>query len=468
MGLTKVSHTMITGTTVSASDFGAVNDTTYTLIPGENGGGIVSGGTDSTTAIQNAINAVSATGGGSVIIDGAFTITSTLTVGDNVTLLGTSSARGKAFTGTGPEIPAGLYISTDITMVQLNGTGLIKNLLLCGSGNYETGASRPDVIGTGVIPGTGGGGKSLENITFWNLRNGFFVDDSTVIVVVDFFNLTARYCDHVVEINPAATAANLLNFYGASFVQCDYGLINGGSISGEQTGFGFFGCHFEWMVRAIQGEFKNLVLYSCWFERISDVGFPVNRSNNDRVTLEPLAGSSYWSGSGNSFTSSANGILNVNGSSIVVEGYFTGTNDIRRVNFGSAGTTITDNSDDTTFFAQDKNQVHQNMWLGNPRFKTTDLIIDGILNPGVSDFYITSAINTPQVGSIGATSAGSTKGTLVTFVNNSGASFDFIDDYSGASAADRFQLVAGNLTLATSKCATFIYSGGRWLLFSTT
>lgn len=465
MPLTKVTYSMIDGPTFSASDFGAVNDAAWTLIDTSSGGN-VTGGTNNTAAIQAAIDAAHAAGGGIVLIDGAYRITSMLTVKDNVVLQGTASKIPDAIaTGSGSGIPAGIYTSNDITMVFLEGTGLLHNLMLCGSGNLNNGSPTPGTVGTGVRFANNSGSKAIHNLTLYNLKRGLYVDN-IVFVVYDFYNLKGRFCYNVVETAANTTAFNLVNFFGGTALICDNVLYNPGSITGEQVGINFYGFHFEWLVRAVKGEFDNVTFNNCWFERISYPGLPQSRSNDDSVPLEPLAGSFGWSGTGNTIPSSANGNLSVAGTAIAVQSFFTGTGDSRIVNYGLSGATTTDNSEDSIYFALNKNKVFTNMWMSAQRLSTSDLSIDGSISAICANYYITTAINTPQV--IGISAATATKGSLATFINNSGSSVVFVDASGSTSAANRFQLSGGNFTLATSKVATFVYTGGRWLLHSAT
>jgi hypothetical protein len=467
MSLTKVTYSMIDGPIYSAKDFGAVNDAAWTLINAASGG-TVTGGTDSTAAIQSAIDAAYATGGGIVLIDGAYRINSTLTVKNNVTLRSSSANIPDAIaSGSGSSLPAGLYTSNNITLILLEGTGLLDNLLLCGSGNLNNGSVTPGTVGTGVEFASGSGGKAIANLTLYNLKRGLYIGN-IVFVVYDFINIKARFCFNMVETAASTTAFNVVNFFGGGALICDNVLYNPGSITGEQVGINFYGFHFEWLVRAVKGEFDNVNFSGCWFERISTTGLDQSRSNNDNVPLEPLAGSFWWGGNGNTATSTANNNLSVAGTSINVESYFTGTGDIRIINYGLSGSTITDNSNNTVFFAQSKNQVFTNMWLKNPRINFSNLEIDGDLSVGVDDFRITSAINTPRMLSVNAIAAGLELGTIITFYNKSGASVVFVDSSGAVSAGNRFELPSGDFTLATLKTARFLYSGSRWNLMTTT
>lgn len=465
MALTKVTYSMIDGPIYSAKDYGAVNDAAWTLINSDSGGN-VTGGTDSTAAIQAAIDAAFNNGGGIVQIDGAYRITSTLTVKDNVVLQGTSGKIPDAIaTGSGSQIPAGLYTSNDITMVLLNNTGVLNNLLLCGSGNLNNNNPVPGTIGTGVEFSNNSGGKGISNLTLYNLKRGLYIG-SIVFVVFDFFELKARFCYNVVETAATTTAFNLVNFFGGSALVCDNVLYNPGSITYEQNGINFYGFQFEWLVRAVKGQFNNVNFWGCWFERISTTGLPQSRSNNDNVPLEPLAGSTKWGGTGNTVTSSANNNLSVAGEGINVESYFSASGDVRIVNYGLSAVTVSDASNNNYYYSVGKNQVYYNMWLSAHRLKSDSITVDGTIGVTPGNYYITSAINTPQISGIAGVDA--SLGSIATFINNSGSSVVFLDNSGATSAANRFQLVGGNFTLANSKVATFIYTGGRWLLHSAT
>lgn len=466
MALTKVTYAMIDGPTYNASDFGAVNDAAWTLID-TNSGGNVTGGTDSTAAIQAAIDAAHAAGGGIVLIDGAYRITSMLTVKNKVILQGTSAKIPDAIaTGSGSEIPAGIYTSNDITMVFLEGTGLLHNLLLCGSGNLNNSNPTPGTVGTGVKFESGSGSKAIYNLTLYNLKRGLYIDD-IVFVVYDFFNLKGRFCYNVVETSADTVAFNVVNFFGGGALICDNVLYNPGSITGEQNNINFYGFHFEWLVRAIKGQFDNVNLNNCWFERTSYPGLPQSRSYDDSVPLEPLAGSFGWTGTGNTITSSANGNLNVAGTAISVQSYFSSTEDYRVVDYGLSGTTITDNSEIGVYFALNKEKVFYNMWLSAPRLSLSPLALDGSTTIACGNFLIQTAINTPKI--LGITFTSATAGSIATFLNMSGNPVDFVNESLAISAPSRFDFSgSSDFTLDTSKVATFIYTGGRWLLHSTT
>ena len=442
--------------TINARDFGAVPDAVYTLIDSDSGGNVTAG-TDNTTAIQAAIDAAGF--GGIVIIDGPFRINSTLNLNNGAILQGTMS---KVEDTNIPNAP-GLYTSNNITMINLT-LGDVNNLVLCGSGNLNL--TVPTVVGIGINLTAGSNGHSFYNLNLVNLASGIYVDSGVAVVVISFYELTARFCVNVFNVNSNATACNVIRFFGGSAVVCDTMLKNLGSTSTPFIDFLFVGFHFEWLVRAVWGEFTNVRFDGCWFERISTTGLNQSRSFNDNVAVQPLAGSLYWRGQNNTLTSTANNTLNAAGSSILIEAYLSGSNSVAIYDYGLTGTTVTSGGNDVIFFTENSNEIYENIWLQAERLSLVSLSVTGTISASVSHYIINTSSSTPTISGINATSAGTTAGTLCSFINNSANSVVFNNADGTESAPNRFALTGGNFTLTAGNCVTFIYSGGRWFLFS--
>jgi len=157
MSLTKVSFSMIDGALFNVLDYGAVGD----------------GVTDDTAAIQAAINAAQAQGGGIVKLPyGQFLVSQLVLSGSQVILEGSVNA----YTYSNPQATSVLICNTGVWAVRIvveSANCGLRNLGLLGGGQVETGSPYvPSVLGVeyGVL--IENGPTYMENVTIFGFQYG--------------------------------------------------------------------------------------------------------------------------------------------------------------------------------------------------------------------------------------------------------------------------------------------------------
>ena len=434
---------------VYAAWFGAVAGVTFTKGASGQHGGVVSAGTNQSVAIQAAIDAVGA--GGVVRISEPYYLSTGLTLSNGAVLIGEGLTEiDELQDGSYP----GLYTDSDITLVTISvKRSYCRDLMLVGSGDLNDGNTpQTSVVGTGIDCQTSS--ISFYNIQFRNLKVGYLPNN----VSVNFYNAKFRQCIDCVLVEDASVC-NIMSFFGGSALVCDNVLINSGSTSAEQTGINFFGFTFEFLVRAVKGDFENVNFQGCWFERTSTTGLNQSRSNLDNVPLEPLGTAKSWGGDNNSVTSTANGALTAAGESCLVGAWHTAAQQYRRVNYGlDTEVIISREGHDRVVF---DGEIYQDLELEGPRLRAGDVTVDGDTALGYNaSIMITSAINTPRI--IGVTGAAAVKGTLLTITNLTETPVILVNFSAATASANRF-LTQVELQVGRRESQQFIYAGSLWL-----
>lgn len=238
MSLTKASYSMVTGAPANVLDFGAVGD----------------GLTDSTSAIQDAIDSVAATGGGVYFPPGEYLISTSLTVSTyGVSLIGPSGAalwnglttvndggaiilKSAAMTTEAIVVTGGKFTMQDISLVgQAGNTGdgvYLKDAQSCVLLNVCVAKMGGDGIRIGTKSGFVGNCNAwqLTNVTSqYNSQHGVVLYDESTTVPVDGPNANAG----------TATGLNVAGNSGAGLR-----IINGqfntfvGLLSQQNSGYG--------------------------------------------------------------------------------------------------------------------------------------------------------------------------------------------------------------------------------------
>jgi len=215
MALTKASYSMITGSPVNILDFGA--DPT--------------GVTGASAAIQAAINAVSAQGGGAVYIPpGTYLIDANIEPKSNMSIYGAGPASILSFTGNNRQC----FTSTSVSNLRIFGLFFDGNKPTVGwetTNNYDF----------GVRLGAGATGQDVENAEVYECTFKDIGLDG--IYVENFYNVTLRNNIFIncrrwgVVVEPGAHNSSYCNVFD-SFFDCDYG----GGPSGKEYPLGAIDC----------------------------------------------------------------------------------------------------------------------------------------------------------------------------------------------------------------------------------
>lgn len=230
MSLTKATYSMISGAYINVLDYGA--DST--------------GVADSSTAIQNAINAIPGTGGVVYLPSGTYKVATTLTWPISKNLIFMGAGASGAGNGTTQKAATEISYTGAATCLQMHGTswdanqvgGVLKDLYIKGSG---TGGS---TIGVSLRWASGSTGRiSFENVFVDQFNTGYKFD---ALLDGTFINCQARGCNigwYCVGLNEAVNSnvwvgcAADSSATGIKFQEgCNANRWFGGTIQGNITG----------------------------------------------------------------------------------------------------------------------------------------------------------------------------------------------------------------------------------------
>lgn len=232
MSLTKATYSMISGACVNVLDFGA--DKT--------------GVTDSTSAIQAAIDSLPTNGGAVYLPSGTYLLQSSIVwpTQKYVLLFGAgSSGQGNGvshpgasqlvYTGTGTAIE---MVGTGFDVDQVGGE--LRDFTLQG----PTRTTAPNSIGIDVQWASGSSGQfSLRNLYIYNFGVGVVLD---AVFESAFYDVVTRACSRGWYVNPTVEAVNANHWYNCRIESCVTGIEitnsansnvwHGGTIQGTEIG----------------------------------------------------------------------------------------------------------------------------------------------------------------------------------------------------------------------------------------
>jgi hypothetical protein len=222
MSLTKVSYSMITGAPANVLDFGAVGN----------------GTTDDTAAIQAAITAVSAAGGGVITLPGIFKISATINLADNVVLRGFGYATG-------------IYWSAVSAVAALN-----------ASGKSNFGIENMRIYGNSTAAANGSYLVAITDASHNAWVSGCFIDTCYIGIFVGNVSTSSSYAVNIFNntINNIGLNGIGVNCFGTDIAIYDNLIYNCGIIaSGANVGGGI-----EYR-GATQGRISDNIIRDCQY-----------------------------------------------------------------------------------------------------------------------------------------------------------------------------------------------------------